>query len=152
MILRWGYGILALITNVATQQLIPSNLPPCAQQCTALQQGQTGCVPAGGAPVTNSGIYQSCFCQSALLSQLYTPNPVQLCTSCSGSDMSTIQQWYKGFCGKGGTGANAAGPAPAAGAPATTSTNANPAAALPTLPQQPTATGNAAAQSPATPW
>ena len=87
---------------ISAQQLLPNNLPSCAQQCTVLQQGQTGCTPAGGAPVSNEAIYQSCFCQSALLTQLYSNNAVQLCSSCPANDMNTIQNWYKNYCGKGG--------------------------------------------------
>lgn len=101
------YQLLALLTTLApltlSQQLIPSNLPSCAEQCTVLQQGQTGCVPAGGAPQASPGIYQSCFCQSALLTQLYTNQPVQLCSNCNSGDMATIQNWYQTYCGKGGS-------------------------------------------------
>ena len=95
--------IISFLTAITTaQQLIPSNLPSCAAQCTVLQQAQTGCTPAGGAPVTGQAQYQSCFCQSALLTQLYSDNTVQVCTTCSQSDMSTIQNWYKDYCGRGG--------------------------------------------------
>lgn len=86
-----------------SQQLIPTNLPSCAQSCTVLQQGQTGCVPAGGAPQASQGIYQSCFCQSALLTQLYSNTAVQLCSNCDAGDMATIQNWYQTYCGKGGS-------------------------------------------------
>ena len=42
--------LIALLAAVASaQQLLPDNLPACAKQCTVLQQGSTGCLPAGGA-------------------------------------------------------------------------------------------------------
>ena len=98
------FALLSALLNllISAQQLLPPNLPTCAQKCEVLQQGQTGCTPAGGAPVSNQVTYQSCFCQSALLTQLYSNNAVQLCSSCPANDMATIQNWYKNYCGKGG--------------------------------------------------
>ena len=95
--------LIAIITPLTTaQQLISTTLPACVQACVPLQQGQTGCTPAGGAPVSNQDTYKSCFCQSALLTQLYSNSAAQLCTNCAPNDMSTIQNWYKSYCGKGG--------------------------------------------------
>ena len=117
------YLLPALLAPLITaQQLIPQNLPSCVQQCPALQQGQTGCTPAGGAPVTSQGTYQSCFCQSALLTQLYSPNPIQFCSTCSTTDMSTIQNWYKSFCERGGAPVANNGQQPAPPATLSTST------------------------------
>lgn len=104
-------AILALLASrLASAQgasaLLPSTLPSCAGQCTVLQQAATGCTPAGGAPVANQATYQSCFCQSALLPSLFSTTAVQLCSTCSASDMASIQSWYKNLCGKGAGVAN----------------------------------------------
>ena len=85
------------------QTLLASSLPQCAQNCAQLVNAQSSCTPAGGAPVTNDATYKSCFCQSALLTQLYQPQPVQFCTQCSPQDMLTAQNWYKSFCASGNT-------------------------------------------------
>ena len=115
--------LLTILNSLTTaQQLIPQDLPSCAQQCTVLEQGQTGCTPAGGAPVTSQGTYQSCFCQSALLTQLYAESPVQLCSTCSSTDMSSIQNWYKTFCGRGAAPAANNGQQPPTSATSSTST------------------------------
>ena len=81
------------------QTSLPSNLPSCAQQCTILTNAQQSCS-------SNPTAYQSCFCQSALLSQLYSSQPIQLCTQCSATDMASIQSWYKGTCQQGAPVAN----------------------------------------------
>ena len=107
-------------TSTSAQVLLSNTLPSCAQGCAQLQNAQSSCTPAGGAPVSNDATYKSCFCQSALLSQLYSPQPVQqFCTQCSQGDMATIQSWYKGFCASGAmpSGGN---PSSAAGAPGAT--------------------------------
>ena len=85
----------------SAQTLISPTLPSCAQQCSVLQQAQTACIPAGGAPVSDQATYQSCFCQSNFLTQLQSPSPVQLCSSCSASDMAAIQSWFKATCQPG---------------------------------------------------
>ena len=79
----------------AAQNNLPSNLPACAQQCNVLVNAQQSCA-------SNQAAYQSCFCQSALLSTLYTSQPVPLCAQCSTTDMAAIQSWYKGTCQQGG--------------------------------------------------
>ena len=86
----------------AQQQLIPSNLPPCAQQCANLFQAQTGCVPPA-APVTNTGTYTSCFCQSTFTAQLKAGSAPQFCPTCSPGDMTTIQSWFTNLCNAGGS-------------------------------------------------
>ena len=100
------FALLTLIVFIAAQtvNLLPSNLPACAQQCTILTQAQGSCTPPL-APVTTDTIYESCFCQSALLTSLYSNTNAQLCTSCSSTDMATIQQWYQGVCPDNGRGA-----------------------------------------------
>jgi hypothetical protein len=98
----------ASITLAQVATTLPNTLPACAQQCTILTSAQQSCA-------SNAAAYQSCFCQSALLSQLYTSQPIQLCTQCSAADMASIQTWYKASCQNGGTVA-------AANQPTTTST------------------------------
>lgn len=138
----------ALFTALtAAQNNLPSNLPACAQQCTIITNAQQSCA-------SNQAAYQSCFCQSALLSQLYSPQPVQLCTQCSATDMSAIQSWYKGTCQQGG--------APAANNQPTTTpiTTTSPPTTNPTT-TAPPATGasvtnqqdsNGAKDAPSGPW
>lgn len=135
--------------------LISSSLPSCAGQCSVLQQAATGCTPAGGAPVANQATYQSCFCQSALLPSLFSTTPVQLCSTCSQSDMATIQSWYKGLCGKGAGVANdpntpsSTSSAPAASQATGKTTTAPSAGASVTNSQGNTSTSD---QSPPGPW
>ena len=90
----------ALFASLSAAQTttLPSTLPACAQQCTPLTGAQQSCA-------SNPTAYQSCFCQSPLITQLYSAQPVQLCSSCSASDMASIQQWYKGNCQQGNAGA-----------------------------------------------
>ena len=88
------FSALSATLTIAQQTTLPSTLPACAQQCTILTNAQQSCS-------SNPTAYQSCFCQSALLSQLYSSQPVQLCTQCSASDMASIQSWYKGTCQQG---------------------------------------------------
>ena len=94
-----AFGPLVHLLLVAGQSgsLIPTTLPACAQTCAVLQAAATGCVPPA-APVTDQNTYQSCFCQSALLSSLQTSSS-NLCPSqCSDADYATIDTWYKSVC------------------------------------------------------
>lgn len=131
---------LLLLTVLATRSIaqqitiLPTSLPACAAQCTALLQAQTGCVPPA-APVTDTATYQSCFCQSGYLSSLYSSAASNLCATCSSGDMSAIQAWYKSFCPQQAAAANGQsiavvtvttsvpGTAATVGAPTATSTN-----------------------------
>lgn len=92
---------LSLLTPIISAQavnLLASDLPACASQCTVLTNAGTSCTPPL-APVTNDQVYESCFCQSALLTSLYSSAAVQgVCPSCSAADMLTIQKWYQGVC------------------------------------------------------
>ena len=88
-----------LIDLTSAQTLISPTLPSCGQQCPVLLQAQGGCVPPA-APVTNQGIYQSCFCQSAFLQPLHG-GPTPLCPTCSTQDMATVQTWFQGLCKQG---------------------------------------------------
>lgn len=102
------------LTTAQVATTLPNTLPACAQQCTVLTNAQQSCA-------SNPTAYQSCFCQSGLLAQLYSSQPVQLCTQCSPTDMASIQTWYTGSCRNG---------APVAGAnqpnqPTTTTTPSN---------------------------
>ena len=89
-----------LLANVTSAQSVldPAALPPCAEECTILQQAQSGCVPPA-APATDQQTYESCFCQSVFLQPLFTsPNGVcdQFCTE--RSDLVQIQGWFTGLC------------------------------------------------------
>lgn len=118
-------ALFALLADVTfAQTLISPTLPACAQQCPVLIQAQGGCVPPA-APVTNQGIYQSCFCQSAFLQPLYG-GPTPLCPSCPPADMTTIQNWFQGQC-KAGAPQGGQQPAPTT-TTSSTSTSATPAA------------------------
>jgi len=88
---------LALSTLAGAQSVIDyTKLPACAQQCNILAQAQANCVPPA-APVTTQDIYQSCFCQSALLTTLKT-SPALCQTACSADDATKIEQYYIALC------------------------------------------------------
>lgn len=93
------------IISAQAVTLLASNLPACATQCTVLTESESSCTPPL-APVTSNQIYESCFCQSALLTSLYSSAAVQgVCPLCSAADMSTIQNWYQDVCPNAGKGA-----------------------------------------------
>lgn len=98
-------SLLSLFVPLISAQavtLLASNLPACATGCSVLDQAQGSCTPPL-APVTSNEIYESCFCQSALLTSLYSSAAVQgVCPSCSAADMLTIQKWYQGVCPNAG--------------------------------------------------
>ena len=78
-----------------------SKLPNCAFSCQTLLNAQSACVPSGGAPTTDQATYQSCFCQSAYLSQ-FKNTEYDICNGgCSTSDLQTIQSWYTHLCDDG---------------------------------------------------
>ena len=112
-----------LIDVTSAQTVIANTLPTCGQQCPILLQAQGGCVPPA-APVTNQGIYQSCFCQSTFLQPLYG-GPTPLCPSCSTGDMATVQNWFQGLCKAG---------APVVGGQQPTSTTSKPPSTTSTTP------------------
>lgn len=132
-------------TFIQTQTLIPSTgLPTCAATCAQLQNAQTGCTPAGGAPVSNDATYQSCFCQSALLTALHQGPGAQLCTQCSSTDMQSIQTWYQGFCSnKGATNGVQSG---GASSPAATNTLAQATSSIQQVQNNPTQTAGSTVQ------
>jgi len=112
----------AIVPLVNSQQVVlfPASLPSCISTCTTLEAAETGCVPPS-APVSSTAIYESCFCQSALLTSLAT-SAANICPGiCSDADYATIYSWYKGFC-------NVAG----AATPNTPPTTTNPAGAAAT--------------------
>ncbi|KAF2499020.1 hypothetical protein BU16DRAFT_523623 [Lophium mytilinum] len=93
---------LALSSLASAQSVIDySKLPACAKQCSILAQAEANCVPPA-APVTNQDTYQSCVCQSGLLTTLKT-SP-SLCQSsatdtiCTPQDATTIEQYYIALC------------------------------------------------------
>lgn len=83
----------------AAQTIIPSTIPFCAQNCPILQDAQRGCVPPA-APVQNQGIYQSCFCLSALLTKLPS-SPSAICPACPSGDQALLQSWFSDLCKQG---------------------------------------------------
>ncbi|KAF2804146.1 uncharacterized protein BDZ99DRAFT_153596 [Mytilinidion resinicola] len=93
---------LLLSSRASAQSVIDyTKLPACAKQCSILSQAEANCVPPA-APVTNQDTYQSCFCQSGLLTTLKT-SP-SLCQSsatntiCTPQDATTIEQYYVALC------------------------------------------------------
>jgi hypothetical protein len=92
-----------IFTAITTAQtILPStasaSFPACALSCSQLIQAQSGCIPPV-APVTDQYFYDTCFCQSPLLSQLHT-SPDGTCDAyCTvESDRQLLQSWYNGFC------------------------------------------------------
>lgn len=87
--------------------LIPSagsdTFPACALNCATLKEAQDSCVPPA-APTTNQATYVSCFCQSALLTQLHSsPNGVCDSSCTSTTDLQKLEQWYNNYCSTGGS-------------------------------------------------
>ncbi|KAJ5115351.1 hypothetical protein NUU61_001110 [Penicillium alfredii] len=95
-------GLLSLFatTRAADKNLIPTqasdSFPACGLSCDTLKQAQDSCT-AGA----DQSAWVSCFCQSALLTQLKSSG--SLCSSCtSSSDQSLLSSWYKNYCKSGG--------------------------------------------------
>lgn len=111
-----------LLTTVYAQDtvLIPTtasdSFPACGLSCSALQQAQSSCVYPQ-APKTDRATYVSCFCQSALLTNLHSGSNGPCDTECtSSSDRSLLSTWYNNFC-------NAKGNLPATTASSTTTSS-----------------------------
>jgi hypothetical protein len=92
-----------IFTAITTAQtILPStasaSFPACALSCSQLIQAQNSCIPPA-APVTDQYFYDSCFCQSPLLSQLHT-SPDGTCDAyCTvESDRQLLESWYNSFC------------------------------------------------------
>jgi hypothetical protein len=87
----------AAVSAVAQTVIDYTKLPECAHTCAILDQAEKNCVPPA-APVTEQGIYQSCFCLSALLTPLKTSGSLcqQACTS--QDDATKISQYYIALC------------------------------------------------------
>lgn len=140
-------SIVSLLTPIISAQavtLLASNLPACATQCTVLTNAEGSCTPPL-APVTSDQIYESCFCQSALLTSLYSSAAVQgVCPSCSAADMMTIQKWYQGVCPNAGKGAPNFGAL--AGGTTTSSTAATPGPTTSTATIAPSASATSTSQ------
>ena len=129
---------------IHSQTLIPTTgLPSCAATCAQLQNAQTGCTPAGGAPVSNQATYQSCFCQSALLTALDQGSGAQLCTQCSAQDNQAIQTWYQGFCKAGASALQSGGASGASSRPVQTVTVAPATSSAKQVQNNPTQTAGA---------
>jgi hypothetical protein len=92
-----------IFTAITTAQtILPStasaSFPACALSCSQLIQAQNSCIPPAQ-PVTDQYFYDSCFCQSPLLSQLHT-SPDGTCDAyCTvESDRRLLESWYNSFC------------------------------------------------------
>ena len=89
---------------LAQTAILPSSasngFPQCALGCGTLQSAASSCEAD---PSGQQSIIDSCFCQSALLTDLKS-NPSAVCgSSCtSSSDLSSLQTWYNNFCSSGG--------------------------------------------------
>ncbi|KKY13156.1 putative integral membrane protein [Diplodia seriata] len=97
-------SLIALLPSLAhAQTLIDfSQLPACASTCSNFVNAQTGCVPPAAA-VTTQQTYVSCFCQSALLTNLRAGSGADCASVCpNAADQTAIQQWYAAFCASGG--------------------------------------------------
>lgn len=81
----------------AATVLDSSKLPSCYSQCGPLTQANGACVPPA-APQTDQGTYQSCFCASTFLVQLYSTPTLSNCNACGTSDLTKIQSWYTNLC------------------------------------------------------
>jgi hypothetical protein len=88
--------LLAAASALAESVIDYNKIPGCARQCTVLDQAEKGCVPPA-APSSNQATYQSCFCQSALLSPLRSSGS-QCQPACSQEDATKISQYYTGLC------------------------------------------------------
>lgn len=94
----------------AAQTIIPPTIPICAQTCPILLDAQRGCVPPA-APVQDQRTYQSCFCLSALLTQLPS-SPFAVCPSCSSGDQGLLQSWFSDLCKQGSPVTSVSAPTP----------------------------------------
>ena len=77
-----------------------TKLPSCANECTTLKNADSSCVPPQ-APVTDQATYQSCVCQSSLLSSFSSGSASAVCQACSAGDATAIASYYNSLC-KGG--------------------------------------------------
>lgn len=93
--------------------------------------------------MSNDATYQSCFCQSALLTPLDQGPGAQLCTQCSPQDMQAIQTWYQSFCRAGASALQSGG---ASSRSASTSTVAQATSSIRQVQNNPTQTAAATAQ------
>jgi len=103
----------ALITYGVAQTILPSSgsatFPQCALSCETLVAAQNSCLPPA-APVSDQSIYTSCFCESALLTQLHTSPDGTCDANCPGeSDRQLLENWYNSFCNSGTTTTTTAG-------------------------------------------
>jgi hypothetical protein len=87
---------LAAASVLAENVIDYTKIPGCARQCTILDQAEKGCVPPA-APATDQGIYQSCFCLSALLTPLHSSGS-QCQPACSQDDAGKISLYYNDLC------------------------------------------------------
>ncbi|KAH0156119.1 hypothetical protein KCU67_g8445, partial [Aureobasidium melanogenum] len=137
--------VASLAAAASAQQLLvygDSALPSCAQQCTILQNAQTGCIPPA-APVTDATIYESCFCQSGYLTTLKAAGSTICSDVCDASDVAKIASWYQSNCADNGV---AAAAKVSAGA-TTDSTTTTPASTATSSQSTSTSTSSSSSQS-----
>lgn len=91
--------LLALSLSALSASILPTSasntFPQCGLSCAALTNAQTSCESGAAAS------WQSCFCQSSLLTSLQSSGNV--CSSCSSDDQATISTWYKNYCSGDGS-------------------------------------------------
>ncbi|KAH7131894.1 hypothetical protein B0J11DRAFT_503083 [Dendryphion nanum] len=88
----------SLSAVVAESVINFGQLPACAKaSCAVLTQADANCVPPA-APVTNQGIYQSCVCESALLTGLKASGTLCQTAGCSAEDATKISQYFIALC------------------------------------------------------
>lgn len=111
MLAFFSVAAFALVFSLtAAQTIIPPTIPYCAQSCSILLDAQRGCVPPA-APVQDQGIYQSCFCLSALLTQLPS-SPSAVCPACPSGDLVQLQSWFSDLCKQGSPVTSVSAPTP----------------------------------------
>ncbi|KAF2112302.1 hypothetical protein BDV96DRAFT_649103 [Lophiotrema nucula] len=90
--------LLGVLQLVAAESVIDyTKVPSCAHQCATLAQAEANCVPPA-APVTDQAIYQSCVCESTLLTGLHSSGALCQQTGCSADDAQKISQYYIALC------------------------------------------------------
>ncbi|KAF2013614.1 hypothetical protein BU24DRAFT_241504 [Aaosphaeria arxii CBS 175.79] len=98
--MKWTAPLLLAAASLAVAESVIdfTKLPACAQQqCTILKQADDNCVPPS-APKTEQAIYQSCICQSGLLTGLHSSGQLCQTAGCSADDATKISQYYIALC------------------------------------------------------
>ncbi|KAK4248215.1 hypothetical protein C7999DRAFT_40620 [Corynascus novoguineensis] len=86
--------------------LIPPapTLPACVSSCGVLYDVNGGCVPPA-VPAADASVYESCFCNDPRLAAFKTgPNGVCDAACTNAADLTSIRDWFTGFCNNAGDG------------------------------------------------